>query len=132
MLVAAYVVSAVLEVVGIGLVVRDVLADRARRKALLRKYTKVYEGPRIRSSINNVGLGSDPKQMAKRLQEHERQLQALEVNSDGPTNSSTACSSTSSRRRGGGGFSGPCSSCSGSWWAGREHLREHLASGVES
>jgi hypothetical protein len=69
-------------VVGIGLVLRDVLADRARRKALLGKFLKVYAGTRIRSSINDVGLSSDPKRMARRVLENERQLRALEANTE--------------------------------------------------
>lgn len=81
MLIAAYVFSALLEMVGIGLVVVDVLADRARRIALTEKYLGVSPGTRIRSSSDDVRLSRDPKFMARRLLENERQLNALEANS---------------------------------------------------
>jgi hypothetical protein len=54
MLVAAYVISALLEIIGIGLVVLDVRGDRARAQALLEEQRQEYVPPPIhpRASIN--------------------------------------------------------------------------------
>lgn len=56
MLIAAYVVSALLEVVGIALVVVDVLADRARRVELTKERQTVYGGSRRRLSSDTALL----------------------------------------------------------------------------
>ena len=86
MLVAAYVVSALLEVVGIGLVVFDVLADRARRVELTKERHEVYGGSRRRSGSDTALLmrhdisPDAQKVMASRVLENDRRLGALEAN----------------------------------------------------
>ncbi len=88
MLVVAYVVSALLEVAGIGLVVFDVLADRARRVELTMEHAGVFGGSRVRSGSDTALLSRDPtaeraqRVVARRLVENERRLVALEANAE--------------------------------------------------
>ena len=67
MLVAAYIVSALAELFGIGLVVSDVRDDRRRTLALTQEYVAVHGGTRTNRPSS---------------QEIERRLRALEVNSE--------------------------------------------------
>jgi hypothetical protein len=85
-LVALYVISAALEVFGIGFVVADVRADREKARALIEQLPAlVYGGSRIRQpsredAIMRRGGETATKLLDQRLRAEERQLRADRAN----------------------------------------------------